>query len=121
MRVTTHTPRVLVETYIVPDGYAGEADEALLRMIRADAAGRLVDSQIVTTGRQRVSSRSGTGIAELGGRLAEARAVVDQVLAETREAAVALIDSGAMSERAVAEALGVNRTTVRDWRGVGRT
>jgi transposase len=38
-------------------------------------------------------------------------------MAEAKQAGLAALDAGTMSERAVAEALGVDRNTVRAWQG----
>lgn len=122
MKVVMHTPRVLVETYNVPDTLADATDAEVAAFIESGEA-ETVGSQVRRVGRPRVHTRTTTGddITAAGHRLSDARAAVESAMNEAREMAVSMLESGAVSERAVAEALALDRNTVRAWRGKPRS
>lgn len=120
MRIVTHTPRVHVEEWEVPDRYAQASDVLVLSALKTDPDARPVGASTADTGSRAVFSRGAGALAQAAQRMEAASAAVAAAQDEARAAAVAAMADGA-SERHVAETLGVARNTVRGWLGKGRT
>ena len=54
-------------------------------------------------------------VEEQAKRLSRARRNLDAELGRARELAIELLDANAISENQLAERLGVNRSTIREW------
>jgi hypothetical protein len=74
----------------------------------------------VTLGGPALVMRGEPDLTRTGRRLADARGLLDEVVEQAKQAAAAADRSG-VSERRIADELGVNRNTVRAWLGKPRT
>lgn len=113
MKFIIHQPRVEVREYDLP-----MLPEATDRQVLAQAATATpVSVSVVDMGSPRVHMRGGDEVTQAGQRLNEARVAQAHAWEEAKHVALAALEDGTMSERAVAEALGVDRNTVRAWQG----
>lgn len=116
MKFVIHRPFITADEYDLPL-YPDAPDDAV---IAASAGALPAKTEVIETGAAFVYMRGTDDVDEAGRRLAEARAAMVRAMEEARVAAVAEIDAGLISERAAADKLGVDRNTVRGWRGKGR-
>lgn len=122
MRVVTHTPRIYIEEWDIPSFTGDETDGAILATVRGQKRGvqaRRLSTSIYDTERTFVYSRGETDLASAGRRIADARAALDAAMSDAQMVADAAIAAG-ISERQAATEIGVDRNTVRGWRGKGR-
>lgn len=117
MRVVLHTPRVYVEEVWVP--CAVDASDAEL-MAAARTVGTGIAKSIVDTGSTFVYSRGEDDLAAAGRRIADTKAEAEAAMAQARLLAVRLLDAELVSEREATAKLGLDRGTVRGWRGKAR-
>jgi len=123
MRIVTHTPRIYVEEWEVKGLPATATDAEVLAILRGEVRGSVAFIQsksVVDTGPAFVFARGQSDLEQAGRRIAEARANEAAALDEARTLAKEAFDGGA-SEREVATLLGVDRNTVRAWRGKARS
>ena len=123
MRIITRQPRVLVQTWEVPDVLAsGSNGEILAALPDADTNGvaaqgvTLVDTTTNAVAPRRIHTRGDTDLEQIGQALAKARAASQEATAAARAAAVAAYEAG-QSERQIADTIGVERSTLRVWLG----
>lgn len=115
MRVTIHTPGVLVEEYDVADRLAAAADEAILAAIRRKSP----VSSVQEDGDAVVWSRGADAVEEAAARLAATREAFETAKKHAQK--YLRSDVGYVhSERQLAQMFGVDRLTIRAWRGKGR-
>lgn len=115
MKVVVHTPQVAVCEFEVPWTADDYDDADLLERVRAD--GRVVDSSTIATGASYVYLRGEDDLVTAGRRIAAARDDATAAMDQARRIAVESLDLGIVSEREVATKLGIDRNTVRGWRG----
>jgi hypothetical protein len=120
MRIVLHTPRVFVEEVDVPNASGDMPDVELL----AEATGiraRRLSASTCDTGSTFIFARGEDDLASAGRRAIEARDAAAAALEVAKATAIAAMDAGSASEREVAAKLGVDRNTVRAWRGKPRS
>lgn len=118
MRVVLHTPQVFVEEVELPDLLAGKSDDDLLTSAMRR---RRVKQYQLDTGPVFVYSRGAADLETAAKRVSTAKAAATAAVEEARALAVAAMDAGLASERSVAELFGIDRNTVRAWRGKPRS
>lgn len=121
MKVTIHTRRVREELWNIPAAGPDIADEEILAVVAGQRRGQTawrLDIQEFDIADPYVFSRGETDLESIGRRLAEARAAVDRVMEEAKAATLPRLEERSISERKAAADLGVDRNTVRAWRGV---
>jgi hypothetical protein len=116
MKVIIHQPRVEVREYDLPLS-PDASDATVLSMCNGVPGVKPIQVTVVDTGSPFVYLRGADEVAQAGQRLAEARAAEDYAMAEAKRIALEALAAGTMSERGVADALGVDRNTVRAWQG----
>lgn len=120
MIVEIHTPQVVAETWDIPFLLTTDSDEAILNAAAAGVDGARKVGESTTTGRRFVySRRNDADLTTAGQQIADSRAAADRAMENARRAAVRALGAG-MSEREVARQLGLDRNTVRGWRGKQR-
>jgi hypothetical protein len=123
MKVTIHTPRVFAEEWDIP-GLPGDTTDAGILAIVAGGPGgpaaRRTDATVVDTGSPFVYARGEADFEAMARKWTESRAATARAEDEVREWMLRELELGLTSERAVATALGVDRNTVRGWRGKAR-
>lgn len=120
MRIVLHTPRVFVEEVDVPDLAADAPDVEVLAEAQGTRARRL-SASTCDTGSTFIFARGEDDVAAVGRRYQEARAAEEAALDAGRALAIAAMDEGRASEREVAVKFGIDRNTVRTWRGKPRS
>lgn len=113
MRVIVHTARgLLVELYDT-DLTAAATDRQILADIRDREP---IESSVRDAGKPYVYARGLDALGEARLRIEATRSAATDAIADARRLALEQIAAGA-SEHGVAQALGVNRMTVREWLG----
>ena len=113
MKFVIHQPRIEVREYDLP-----MLPEATDQQVLAQAATAAPESvSVVDAGSAFVHLRGGDEVERAGQMLADARAAEDAAMAAAKQVALAALDAGTKSERALAATLGVDRNTIRAWRG----
>lgn len=116
MRVTIHTPSLLVEEYELGDQFRNNNDGVILGAVRRKRPA----SSVREDGDPVVFSRGGDAFDEAAEQFAEAKEAFEAAKERAKAAAIAACDAGTLSEHAAAQQLGVDRLTIRNWRGKGR-
>jgi hypothetical protein len=117
VRVTVHTAGVLVEEYDVPDKLSGAADADILAAVRRK---RPTTSHREDVGDPIVYSRGGDAVDEAAAAFVAAREAFDVAKERAKAAATAAADADEKSEHELGRLFGVDRLTIRSWRGKGR-
>ncbi|QEA10803.1 hypothetical protein [Mycobacterium phage Weirdo19] len=114
MRITTERTELVVEVFEVPDELRSATDAELLAVAehRAPVEGR---RQVV--GDRVVVDRGEDDIELAAAAYREARAAVERAEARAKALVVETAGEGTRSEAELAKLLGVDRMTVRRWRG----
>lgn len=100
----------------MPDNLSAAEDDAILASVRR----RQPLESVREDGDPVVFSRGADALEEAAARFVAAREAFEAAQVDARAAAVAAADAGEMSEHALARLLGVERMTIRAWRGKGR-
>ncbi|ORA24879.1 hypothetical protein [Mycobacterium aquaticum] len=112
MRITTNRTEVVVEVYELPDEMRTGTDAELL----AEADKRVpIEGRREPQGDWVVVDRGEDDIELAAAAYREAKAAVER--AEARAKALVVADDGTRSEAKLASLLGVDRMTIRRWRG----
>ncbi|WP_431231470.1 hypothetical protein ACQ856_18080 [Mycolicibacterium psychrotolerans] len=125
MRFTIHTPKTHVAEWDVA-GLPSEAPDSLvLAALDPDTKpdgvrAKRLSATTIDAGPAFVFARGVDDLELAGQRIRAAREVELQALEAGQAVALAMLDAGTASERQVAAALGVDRNTVRSWRGKAR-
>lgn len=120
MKFTIRIPSAMEQDWDIPGLPADTPDSDLLAAAQntpeARGGGRYVE-----TGPAFVYSRGEADFEAMARRWAEARADTARTEDEVKAFMLAELEADRTSERKVADALGVDRNTVRGWRGKART
>lgn len=129
MRFVIHTPRTHVAEWDIT-GLPGDVpDTDVVAIVTAekgapgtppDVRAKRLSASTVDAGPPFVFARGSDDLEVAGQRIRAARAAEEAALEAGRAVAVAAMDAGQASERQVAAAFGVDRNTVRSWRGKPR-
>lgn len=125
MRFVIHTPRTHVGEYEVTGLPADAPDATVLGIISGETSidgvrAKRLSASTVDAGPAFVFARGADDLEVAGQRIRAARAAEEAAIEAGRAVAVAKMDAGQASERQVAAAFGVDRNTVRSWRGKAR-
>lgn len=121
MKVTLHTPQVLVEVVEVPDDYAGQPDDTVIARARRSRGANRISAETFDDGETFIVDRGSSDLEAIAERLRATKAANDAALATAARFAVDEIGAGRASERSIAERFGVDRNTVRAWLGKPRS
>lgn len=115
MKVTVHTPGVKVDEYDVAERFFYEPDDVIITAVQRKKPGA---TSFEVTGDPAVYSRGGDPIKEAAQRFTSAQ----EALKKAKADAAALLggDDVGVSERELGRMFGVDRLTIRSWRGKGR-
>lgn len=126
MRFVIHTPRTHVAEYDVTGLPSDVPDDDVLAIVAGDAdkpegvRAKRLSASTVDAGPAFVFARGADDLEVAGQRIRAARATTEAAIEAGRAVAVAAMDAGQASERQVAAAFGVDRNTIRSWRGKAR-
>lgn len=122
MRFVIHTPRTHVAEFDVTGLPGDTPDEDVLAVVAGDSKpdgvrAKRLSATTVDAGPAFVFARGADDLEVAGQRIRAARAAEEAAVEAGRAVAVAAMDAGQASERQVAAAFGVDRNTIRSWRG----
>lgn len=117
MRVTIHTDGRWVEEYDVADEMVTEPDVAILEAINGREP---ASSEFEVVGDPVVVSRGCDTLGGVAGRFVLAQQAFKKARGEAAAMVDGLGDDPGISERELSSMFGVDRLTIRSWRGKGR-
>ncbi|ABW88435.1 HTH DNA binding protein [Mycobacterium phage Evanesce] len=124
MRFIVHTPKTNAATWDITGLPDDAPDDQVLAVIAGDrpagVRAKRVSSTTEDSGPAFVFARGADDLELAGAAIRAARAAELSALEAGKAIAIARMDAGLSSERQVAAAFGVDRNTVRAWRGKAR-